>query len=200
MGFRADPAGTPPTGTLMDTLIHNHIMYASVAIGLLAWATIVRMHWARLAEQGFVALFTFLASIHLFRLIGLIALLPQHLDPEPFGFTTAYLMQVGWGDALAAVLAAIAIWAQMGAWRGANVWAWAFVVLGTLDTLNAGPQFILAIHDQTLVGALGWLILTIYVPALLVTEACLIWLMLTRRPAQIAATRSAGSSANSSAK
>jgi hypothetical protein len=155
----------------------TYLMYSSVAIGLLAWATIVRMNWARLAQQGFAALFTFLASIHLFRLIGLVALLPQHLDPAPFGFTHSYLLQVGWGDALAAVLAAIAIWAVLGRWRGAMAWAWAFVLLGTADTLNAGPQFILAIQDQTLVGALGWLILTIYVPALLVTETVLVWLL-----------------------
>jgi hypothetical protein len=62
--------------------------------------------------------------------------------------------------------------------RGAMLWAWAFVIEGTLDTINAGPQFILAIHDQTLVGALGWLILTIYVPALIVTEIVLVWLLL----------------------
>jgi hypothetical protein len=175
----------------MSTIIDNQIMYISVAIGLLAWATIVRMQWSRLHRQGFVALFTFLASIHLFRLIGLIALLPQHLDPAPFGFTQTYLAQVGWGDALAAVLAAIAIWAQLGTWRGANLWAWAFVIEGTLDTLNAGPQFLLAIHDQTLVGALGWLILTIYVPALLVTEACLLWLMIKHRGGRNPATVSA---------
>lgn len=166
----------------MNLITDNLIMYVSVAIGLLAWATIVRMQWTRLSAQGFAALFTFLASIHLFRPIGLIALLPQHLDPAPFGFTHAYLLQVGWGDATAAVLAAISIWAVLGQWRGARLWAWAFVIVGTLDTLNAGPQFLLAIRDQTLVGALGWLILTIYVPALLVTEAVLVWL-LVKRPA-----------------
>jgi hypothetical protein len=159
---------------------NTYLMYTSVAIGLLAWATIVRMNWARLSTQGFAALFSFLAAIHLFRPIGLIALLPQHLDPAPFGFSHAYLLQVGWGDTAAAVLAAIAIWAVLGRWQAAMVWAWAFVIVGTLDTLNAGPHFILGIHDQTLVGALGWLILTIYVPALLVTEAALLWLLWQR--------------------
>lgn len=174
---------------------NTHIMYFSVAVGLLAWATIMRMNWRRLADQGFAALFTFLAAIHLFRPIGLIALLPQHLDPAPFGFTHAYLLQVGWGDAIAAVLAAIAIWAVLGQWRSARLWAWAFVIEGTLDTLNAGPQFLLAIHDQTLVGALGWLILTIYVPALIVTEVLLVWLMWRTRGAvssQPATSRSVG--------
>jgi hypothetical protein len=155
----------------------TYLMYVSVGIGLLAWATVVRMNWARLQRQGFAALFSFLASLHLFRLIGLVALLPQHLDPAPFGFSHGYLLEVAWGDAAAAVLAAIAIWAVQGGWRSALAWAWTFVVVGTLDTLNAGPQFILAIHDQTLVGALGWLILTVYVPGLLVTEAVLVWLL-----------------------
>ena len=167
----------------------TYLMYVSVAIGLLAWGTILRLNWPRLARQGFAATFTFLAAIHLFRPIGLIALLPQHLDPAPFGFSHGYLLQVAWGDALAAVLAAIAIWAVLGRWRSAMVWAWAFVVEGTLDTLNAGPQFILAIHDQNLVGALGWLILTIYVPALIVTEGALVWLMVRRAREARAATR-----------
>jgi hypothetical protein len=155
----------------------TYIMYAAVAMGLLAWATIIRIHWPRLATQGFAGMSVFLAAIHLFRPIGLIALLPQHLDPAPFGFTHTYLLQVGWGDALAALLAAMAIWAVLGQWRSAMLWAWAFVIEGTLDTINAGPQFLLAIHDQTLVGALGWLILTIYVPALIVTEILLVGLL-----------------------
>ncbi len=81
--------------------------------------------------------------VHLLRLIGLIALLPQHLDPDPFGFTHTYLLQVGWGDAIAAVLAAIAIWAVLEKWRSAMFWAWALVIEGTFDTLNAGPQFLI---------------------------------------------------------
>jgi hypothetical protein len=169
----------------------TYLMYVSVAIGLLAWATVVRMNWARLQGQGFAALFSFLASVHLFRLIGLVALLPQHLDPAPFGFTHSYLLQVAWGDAAAAVLAAIAIWAVQGGWKSAMAWAWAFVVVGTLDTLNAGPQFILAITDQNLVGALGWLILTIYVPGLLVTEAVLVWLLARRSFGRPSALRTA---------
>lgn len=160
---------------------HTYLMYTSVGAGLLAWATVLRMNWPRLAAQGFAALFSFLASVHLFRAIGLIALLPQHLDPEPFGFTHGYLLQVGWGDTVAAVLAAVAIWAVLGGWRSAKLWAWAFVIEGTLDTINAGPQFILAIHDQTLVGALGWLVLTIYVPALIVTEIALVGLLWRER-------------------
>jgi hypothetical protein len=159
----------------------TYLIWTSVTIGLLAWATLLRINWPRLASQGFAASFSFLAAVHVFRPIGLIALLPQHLDPAPFGFTQSYLLQVAWGDAAAAVLAIIAIWAVLGQWRGAMAWAWAFVIVGTLDTLNAGPQFILAIHDQTLVGALGWLILTIYVPALLVTEAVLVWLLVRQR-------------------
>jgi len=164
----------------------TYLMFVSVGIGLLAWTTILRMNWPRLAAQGFEPLFTFLASIHLFRLIGLVALLPQHVDPAPFGFSQTYLLQVGWGDAIAAVLAAIAIWAVLGHWRSAMVWVWVFVIEATLDTLNAGPQFILAIHDQQLVGALGWLILTIYVPALLVTEVALIWIVVRQRSGVLA--------------
>jgi hypothetical protein len=160
---------------------NTYLMYVSFAIGLFAWATILRLNWTRLSQKGFVAVFTFLASIHLFRLIGLVALLPQHLDPAPFGFSHAYLLQIAWGDAIAAVLAGVAIWALLGKWQSAMFWAWAFIIEGTLDTLNAGPQFLMRITDQTLVGALGWLIIAIYVPGLLVTEAATIYALLRER-------------------
>lgn len=160
--------------------MNNALMYVSFALGLAAWSALLWMNWARLAHQGFAMLFSVLASVHVFRYIGLIALLPQHLDPAPFHFSHTYLLQVGWGDTAAAALAMIAIVALLKRWESAMLWAWTFVIVGTADTLNAGPQFVLAITDEKLVGALGWLILTIYVPALLVTEATMLTLLVKR--------------------
>jgi hypothetical protein len=58
-------------------------------------------------------------------------------------------------------------------WKLASIFTWAFFLEGTIDTLNAGPNFALHITNQNLVGVMGWLILTIYVPALVVSETVL---------------------------
>jgi hypothetical protein len=172
---------------MLDFLFNPGLLYASVLASTIAWATIVYMNWGRLAEDGPKALFAFLAGIHVFRFIGLAALLPQAIDPATFGFSQTYLMQVGFGDFIAGILATIAIIATLRDWSSASILRWAFVIIGTLDTLNAGPNFIVKITDQTQVGALGWLILTVYVPVIVVTEIVLIgWLL--RKPFASAAT------------
>jgi hypothetical protein len=99
-----------------------------------------------------------------------LSLVPIHFDPQAFGFSHTYLQQVAYGDTIAAVLAILTILAVRQDWKIATLLTWAFFLEGTIDTLNAGPNFALHITDQNLVGALGWLILTIYVPALVVTE------------------------------
>ncbi|NJR52645.1 MAG: hypothetical protein HC780_26820 [Leptolyngbyaceae cyanobacterium CSU_1_3] len=71
------------------------------------------------------------------------------------------------------MLAILTIIALRQDWKIAALLTWAFFLEGTADTLNAGPNFALHITDQNLVGAMGWLILTIYVPALVVTEIAL---------------------------
>lgn len=162
----------------MDFLLNPGLLWASVIGGTLGWLAILRINWPRLAAQGPAAIFTFLAAIHVFRYIGLVAIVPTHVDGAEFGFSQAYLAQVGYGDFVSALLAGLAIFATLGHWRQASLIRWAFVIIGTLDTLNAGPNFALGIVDQNKVGALGWLILTTYVPALVVTEITLIaWLL-----------------------
>jgi hypothetical protein len=118
--------------------------------------------------------------VHIFRYIGLVALVPTHVDPAPFGWSQAYLMQVAWGDWIAGVLAMISIVALRQNWVGKLAWVWAFAIIGTADTINAGVSIVPQIYDQNLVTPLGWLILTIYVPGLVVTEI-LVFASLIRR-------------------
>jgi hypothetical protein len=159
------------------------LLQLSIIIGTAAWAVLVWMNWERLREGGHKRIVSFLASIHIFRYVGLVALVPIHFDPEAFGFSHTYLQQVAYGDTIAAVLAILTIFAVRQDWKIAALLTWAFFLEGTADTLNAGPNFALHITDQNLVGALGWLILTIYVPALVVTEIAL-GIYLVRRTLQ----------------
>jgi hypothetical protein len=148
-------------------------LHLSILVGTAAWSLLFWINWGWIKEGGHQRVFTTLAGVHIFRYIGLIALIPSMLNPVPFNFSHTYLQQVAYGDFIAMILAMIAIVAVRKEWKTASFWAWAFFLEGTADTLNAGPNFALHITDQNLVGAMGWLVLTIYVPALVVTELLL---------------------------
>jgi hypothetical protein len=156
------------------------LLYLSIIIGTAAWAVLIWMNWDRLQQGGHKRIVSFLASIHIFRYVGLVALIPIHFDPEPFGFTHTYFQQVVYGDTIAAVLAILTIIAVRQEWKVASVLTWAFFLEGTIDTLNAGPNFALHTTNQNLVGAMGWLILAIYVPALVVSETVLGFYLIRR--------------------
>jgi hypothetical protein len=148
-------------------------LHLSILAGTTAWSLLFWINWDWMKEGGHKRIVTVLAGVHIFRYIGLIALIPSMLNPVPFNFSYTYLQQVAYGDFIAMILAMIAIVTVRKGWRTASFWVWAFFLEGTADTLNAGPNFALHITDQNLVGAMGWLILTIYVPALVVTELLL---------------------------
>jgi hypothetical protein len=148
-------------------------LYLSIIAGTAAWSLLLWINWGWMKEGGHKRIITVLAGVHIFRYFGLIALIPSMLNPVPFNFSHTYLQQVAYGDFIAMILAMIAIVAVRKEWNTASFWVWAFFIEGTADTLNAGPNFALHITDQNLVGAMGWLILTTYVPALLVTELLL---------------------------
>jgi hypothetical protein len=156
------------------------LLWTSTAVSFATWGLLLWIAWPWLAEGGFRRIFTVLAGVHLFRWIGLVALNPAHVDGQALGLEHAYLQQVAYGDLAANVLAIVAIIAVRSQWTSQLFWAWAFIVVGTADTLNAGPNFIMAIKDDAQVGALGWLILVGYVPAILLTEIVLI-VQLVRR-------------------
>jgi hypothetical protein len=163
----------------MSILFNPGILWLSILTSAASWALILRLAWPYLEAGGFRRIFTALAGVHLFRFIGLVALSPTHVDPA-LGLSFAYLAQVGFGDWAANVLAIVAIIAVRGDWRSAPAWAWAFIIVGTLDTLNAGPNFALAIRDQDQVSAMGWIILTVYVPVIALTEGLILWQLLRR--------------------
>jgi hypothetical protein len=155
------------------TALNPLLFFLSIAAGIAAWSLVFWINWEWMQQGGHKRIFTFLASIHVFRYIGLVALVPLHVDPAAFGFSQTYLMQVAFGDFIASILAMVAIVAVRQEWKIATLLTWAFFLEGTADTLNAGPNFALHITNQNLVGAMGWSILTVYVPAIVVTELLL---------------------------
>ena len=144
-----------------------------VAYSLIAWwYGVPRL--ARLPRE--VALVP-LVWIHVFRMVGGTILAPGSVDAAvPAEFRT----MIGLGDMATAILALAALVALRVRWPGAIALVWLFLAVGLLDTVNAIIQ---SMRFNVFTDGLGfnWVIVTAYVPALLVSSV-LIFIQL-RRPA-----------------
>jgi hypothetical protein len=142
-----------------------------VAYSLIAWwYGVPRL--ARLPRE--VALVP-LVWIHVFRMVGGTILAPGSVDAAvPAEFRT----MIGFGDMATAALALVALRAR---WSGAIALVWLCLTVGLLDTVNAIIQ---SMRFSVFTHGLGfnWVIVTAYVPALLVSSV-LIFIQL-RRPAR----------------
>jgi hypothetical protein len=76
---------------------------------------------------------------------------------------------IGYGDLITALLALVALAALRARFSGAIALVWIMVIVGLLDTVNAIIQ---SMRFNVFTYALGvnWVIVTIYVPALLVSS------------------------------
>jgi hypothetical protein len=119
-----------------------------------------------------------LVWVHVFRIVGGTILAPGAVDASvPADFRT----MIGYGDMATAVLALVALVALRVRWRGAIALVWICIAVGLLDTVNA---IIESMRYSVFTYALGvnWVIVTMYVPALLVSTV-LIFIQL-RRPSR----------------
>ena len=88
---------------------------------------------------------------------------------------------IGYGDIITAALAIIALLALHARVRGAIALVWLVLIVGAADTINAIIQSTLdSVFNYSL--GLNWLIVTLYVPALIVSSVLiLIYLIRPRR-------------------
>lgn len=86
---------------------------------------------------------------------------------------------IGYGDLITAFLALVALAALRSRLGGAIALVWLCVIVGMLDTLNAIVQ---SMRFNVFSYALGvnWVIVTIYVPALLVSSVLIFMQLLGR--------------------
>jgi hypothetical protein len=158
-------------------LFGTQFTFCLVAYALIAW-------WygaPRLARLPREVALVPLVWIHAFRIVGGTILAPGAVDSAvPSDFRT----MIGYGDMATALVALLALIALRFRLRGAIGLVWLCLTVGLLDTVNAIIQ---SMRDSVFTHALGlnWVIVTIYVPALLVSSA-LIFIQL-RRPVRAAA-------------
>jgi hypothetical protein len=146
--------------------------FSLVAYALIAW-------WygaPRLARLPREAALVPLVWIHAFRIVGGTILAPGAVDATvPADFRT----MIGLGDMATAVLALLALIALRRRLSLAIPLVWLVLAVGLIDTVNAIIQ---SMRYSVFNDALGvnWVIVTMYVPALLVSSV-LIFIQL-RRP------------------
>jgi len=118
--------------------------------------------------------------VHAWRVVGGTILAPGAVDA---GVPTEFRLMIGYGDLVTAALAILAMCALRGRWPGAIALVWLCIVVGTLDTLNAIVQ---SMRDSVFNYPLGvnWVIVAIYVPALVVSSVLIFMRLLTGRRAR----------------
>ncbi len=120
--------------------------------------------------------------IHVFRVVGGTILAPGSVDA---GVPMEFRVMIGYGDLATAFLALLAFIALRARFSGAIPLVWLCVSVGMLDTVNAIVQ---SVRDNVFTYSLGvnWVIVAIYVPALLVSSLLIVMRLLSpdRSPAE----------------
>jgi len=136
-------------------------------LSLVAYALIAFWYVApRLSKLPREAALVPLLWIHAFRIVGGTILAPGAVDA---GVPMDFRVMIGYGDLATAFLALLALIALRARFSGAIALVWLFIIVGMLDTLNAIIQ---SVRYGVFIYPLGvnWVIVSIYVPALLVSS------------------------------
>jgi len=121
-----------------------------------------------------------LVWIHAFRIVGGTILAPGSVDA---GVPSEFRTMIGYGDMATAILALLALVALRRRMPAAIALVWLCLAVGLVDTVNAIIQS-MRFSVFTYPLGLNWVIVTAYVPALLVSSV-LIFIHL-RRPGRLA--------------
>lgn len=152
----------------MQSASYFHLV--GYTFGMAGFAMIYWSFRDSLIKQGRDAHLKALIPIHFFRYFGLTALLPGVFNLAPAGFSQDYLTQIMAGDVLVAALALIAFALLQTGSSARIAFAWLFNIVGSLDYLNAAARVTPAIHDANILGPFGWVIVTVFLPAWLVSH------------------------------
>jgi hypothetical protein len=152
---------------------------------LVVYSLIARWYVApRLSRLSPELALVVLLWVHAFRIVGGSILAPGAVGP---GVPTAFREMIGYGDMATAFLALFALIVLRVRWTYAIACVWLCVTVGLLDTGNAIIQSMrYSVFSEPL--GVNWIIVTVYVPALLVSS--LLILMKLLGPVRARARRS----------
>ena len=140
------------------------------------WYVVPRL--SKLSKESALAS---LLWVHAFRTIGGTILAPGSVEA---GVPMAFRVMIGYGDLATAVLAVLALIALRARLPRAIAAVWLCMIVGNLDTLNAIIQ---SVRYNVFTYALGlnWVIVTMYVPALLVSSLLIFMQLLSPKRAAV---------------
>jgi hypothetical protein len=144
-------------------------------LSLLAYALIAGWYVApRLARLPREAALVPLLWVHAFRIIGGTILAPGAVSSA---VSPDFRAMIGYGDMITALLSIIALIALRVRFPGALLLVCLFLLVGTADTVNAIVQ---SMRDSVFNYPLGinWVIVTMYVPALIVSSVMILLYLL----------------------
>jgi len=157
----------------------NVIFQIDMAAAYVAWGLCVGTYlWPRLRAMDRDAAIRAIATLHSFRFLGLVFLLPGIVGA---GLPAAFAAPAAYGDFVAALLAiAVLLAARMGPLFVPL--AWVFNLVGAADLLMATSHAI-GVNLPSIAGQLGaaYAILMLYVPLLLMTHGIAIYLLVRPR-------------------
>src|SRR5215510_10649732 len=161
----------------IDPLVLFSIQFT---FALVAYALAARWYvWPRIEPLPVAVALVPLVWIHVFRFIGGSILAPGSVGPS---VPAEFREMIGYGDMVTAALALIALTALRAKRNRAPRVVAVFVVVGLLDTTNAVSQSLrFNVFDDPL--GVNWVIVTAYVPALLVSSYLIIVELLRARHA-----------------
>ncbi len=172
----------------MDPIVLFSIQFT---LSLVAYLLIAFWYVApRLSGPSRAAALAPLLWVHAFRIVGGTILAPGSVDARvPMDFR----VQIGYGDLITAVLALVALIALRTRFPGAIALVWLCLIVGNVDTVNAIIQ---STRDSVFSYALGfnWVIVALYVPALLVSSLLMVLQLVRSTPATEKATAPAAAS------
>ena len=146
-------------------------------LSLVAYSLIAAWYGApRLSRMSVELALVPLLWIHVFRIAGGSILAPGSVGP---GVPTEFREMIGYGDMATGLLAILALVALRTRATYAIALVWVCVTVGMLDTVNAIIQ---SMRFNVFTEPLGvnWVIVTMYVPALLVSSFLIFKLLLGR--------------------
>jgi hypothetical protein len=159
----------------------KYFQFISLANALAAYTAVYFAARPTLQNWGLRRHLMVLTGFHLFRYVGLTLALPQHFDWTSFGVPDRLAYQLAYWDFLNGLLALVAFVALTNRSRFARPLTWLFVAVAMGDQLISGNEVMPYIADATKIGAMPWILVTIYLPLLVVSSVAIIALLLSKK-------------------
>jgi hypothetical protein len=161
--------------------MEKYFQFISLANAIAAYVAIYFAARPSLEKLGFRRHLMILTGLHLFRYIGLTLALPMQFDWASFGVPDRLAYQLAYWDFLNGILALVAFVALRNRSSLARPLTWLFVVVAMGDQLISGNEIMPYITDATKIAAMPWLLVTVYLPLLVVSSVAIIGLLLSKK-------------------